>query len=133
MAGGARHDERCPSRVAVDAATRAGGRRNPAAPRRSGALPAPSRHPPPRAIDRLLPAAGSARPGHLRTNGRRPPMSRASSFAVAALFFLIIGTANAGGYRFGVSDQAFYVPAIELAADDTLFPRDRAVFDPQMR
>ena len=60
-------------------------------------------------------------------------MSRAAWFAVAALFFLIVGTANAGGYRFGVSDQAFYVPAIELAADDTLFPRDRAVFDPQMR
>jgi hypothetical protein len=52
---------------------------------------------------------------------------------VAVLFVVTVGTANAGGYRFGVSDQAFYVPSIELAADSTLFPRDRGVFEPQMR
>src|SRR5690606_12861991 len=74
-----------------------------------------------------------ARPGDLRTDGGRPPVSRTGSFAVAALLFLIVGTANAGGYRFGVSDQAFYIPAIALAADDSLFPRDRVVFEPQMR
>lgn len=60
-------------------------------------------------------------------------MTRTAALAAGALFFLIVGTANAGGYRFGVSDQAFYVPAIALAADDSLFPRDRAVFEPQMR
>jgi hypothetical protein len=47
--------------------------------------------------------------------------------------FLVLVTANAGGYRYGVSDQAFYVPAVSLGAFPELFPRDRAVFEPQMR
>jgi len=52
---------------------------------------------------------------------------------IAILFVLIVGTANSGGYRFGASDQAFYIPAVSLSADPSLFPRDRAVFEPQMR
>lgn len=60
-------------------------------------------------------------------------MTRAAWLAIGVGVFLVVGTANAGGYRFGVSDQAFYVPAISLRADDTLFPRDRGVFEPQMR
>lgn len=54
-------------------------------------------------------------------------------YIVAILFVLIVGTANSGGYRFGASDQAFYIPAVSLAADPDLFPRDRDVFVPQMR
>ena len=42
--------------------------------------------------------------------------SRAGLLALALGFVLVVGTANAGGYRFGVSDQAFYIPAIEMAA-----------------
>lgn len=53
--------------------------------------------------------------------------------ALAFPLFLAIATANAGGYRYGVSDQAFYVPAIALRADPALFPRDRDVIEPQMR
>ncbi|MCC7009219.1 MAG: hypothetical protein IT184_10410 [Acidobacteria bacterium] len=53
--------------------------------------------------------------------------------ALAALLFAVLATANSGGYRFGVSDQAFYVPAVELTLNDSLFPRDRALLGPQMR
>lgn len=51
----------------------------------------------------------------------------------AALAFLIVATANSGGYRYGISDQAFYVPAVARAVDGTLFPRDTALLAPQMR
>jgi hypothetical protein len=49
------------------------------------------------------------------------------------MLFALLATANAAGYRYGVSDQAFYVPAVELAAHPGLFPRDRAALEPQMR
>jgi hypothetical protein len=58
---------------------------------------------------------------------------RVAIFAAAFVLFAVLATANAGGYRYGVSDQAFYVPAISLRADPALFPRDREVFEPQMR
>lgn len=60
-------------------------------------------------------------------------MTRRSGLPIAALLFTIAATANAGGYRFGVSDQAFYIPAIELTLDPSRFPHDRALFEPQMR
>jgi hypothetical protein len=44
-----------------------------------------------------------------------------------------VATANAGGYRYGVADQAFYLPAIARAVDPTLFPRDEGLFDAQTR
>jgi hypothetical protein len=59
--------------------------------------------------------------------------SRAGLLVLALAFVLIVGTANAGGYRFGVSDQAFYIPAVEMVAGTASFPRDRAVFGAQMR
>lgn len=52
--------------------------------------------------------------------------------AVAALF-IVIATANAGGYRYGISDQAFYLPAIEKSLDPALFPRDTPVLAAQMK
>jgi hypothetical protein len=58
---------------------------------------------------------------------------RPLALALAGILFAVLATANAGGYRYGVSDQAFYVPAVALAADPTLFPRDRALLAPQMR
>ncbi len=60
-------------------------------------------------------------------------MTHATRLFIAVLFVAIVGTANAAGYRYGASDQAFYIPAIELSADPSLFPRDRDVFEPQMR
>jgi len=44
--------------------------------------------------------------------------------ALGALAFLVLATANAGGYRYGASDQAFYIPAIRKVMDASLFPRD---------
>lgn len=60
-------------------------------------------------------------------------MIRWIGLLAAALLFTIVGTANSGGYRYGASDQAFYAAAIAKAADPSLFPRDTAVLDPQMR
>jgi hypothetical protein len=60
-------------------------------------------------------------------------VSHAARLGLALALFAAVATANSGGYRYGVSDQAFYIPAIALSADPSLFPRDRAVFEPQMR
>jgi hypothetical protein len=51
---------------------------------------------------------------------------------LTALFGVLV-TANGAGYRYGVSDQAFYIPAIDLAQDPSLFPRDRGLLTPQAR
>lgn len=53
--------------------------------------------------------------------------------AAAAALFVLIATANAGGYRYGISDQAFYLPAIEKSLNPALFPRDTPVLAAQMR
>jgi hypothetical protein len=58
---------------------------------------------------------------------------RWAGFAAAVVLFVLLSTANSGGYRYGVSDQAFYAPAIAMRIDPTLFPRDRVLFAPQMR
>jgi hypothetical protein len=55
------------------------------------------------------------------------------TIAAAVLLFGLLATANSGGYRYGVSDQAFYVPVVASAIDPSLFPRDRAVFAAQGR
>lgn len=47
--------------------------------------------------------------------------------------FAILATLNAGGYRYGASDQSFYIPAILQQLDPALFPQDRAVLGPQGR
>jgi hypothetical protein len=45
-------------------------------------------------------------------------------YAASLLAFIILATANGAGYRFGVSDQAAYVPAVMLAEQPASFPRD---------
>lgn len=50
---------------------------------------------------------------------------------LCALLFGVLVTANGAGYRYGVSDQAFYIPAIDLAQTPSLFPRDRGLLLPQ--
>ena len=52
---------------------------------------------------------------------------------LALVLFAIVATANSGGYRYGVSDHAFYVPAMAKSLDAALFPRDTAVLDTQKR
>jgi hypothetical protein len=60
-------------------------------------------------------------------------VTRRIVLGAAALLFAIVATANSGGYRFGVSDQAFYVPALARGLDPGLFPRDSDVLEVQTR
>jgi hypothetical protein len=60
-------------------------------------------------------------------------VSRAAALALGAVLFVLVSTANSGGYRFGVSDQAFYIPAIAIKEDPSRFPHDRPLIEPQMR
>ena len=50
----------------------------------------------------------------------------------AALFCLLV-LLNVGGYRYGASDQAFYIPALLLHIDPNLFPRDAGLLAAQDR
>ena len=58
---------------------------------------------------------------------------RLLSHVAAATAFLVLATLNAGGYRYGASDQAFYIPAILKQLSPALFPRDTALIGPQAR
>jgi hypothetical protein len=60
-------------------------------------------------------------------------VTRGIVLAGALLVFALLVTANSSGYRYGVSDQAFYAPAVELAAHPALFPRDRDVLATQTK
>lgn len=42
-------------------------------------------------------------------------------------------TANGAGYRYGVSDQAFYIPVVVQALQPAAFPRDASLIDSQGR
>lgn len=52
---------------------------------------------------------------------------------VGAAVFGLLATMNAAGYRYGVADQAFYVPAVLRQVDPALFPRDGALIGSQAR
>ena len=45
----------------------------------------------------------------------------------------MLATANGAGYRYGVSDQAFYIPVVEHAINPETFPRDASLIDAQGR
>lgn len=62
--------------------------------------------------------------------GEPAAIRRAWWVAGLATFFVLV-TANSGGYRFGVSDQAFYIPAIHGALVPGSFPRDMGLLAPQ--
>ena len=51
-------------------------------------------------------------------------MKTAAAHSGLAILFFLLATANSGGYRYGVSDQAFYVPAVMQAADPEAFRLD---------
>lgn len=53
--------------------------------------------------------------------------------ALGALLFGLLATLNAAGYRYGVGDQAGYIPPILRHLDGRLFPRDGALLDAQSR
>ena len=52
---------------------------------------------------------------------------------LGGLLFALVATLNAGGYRYGASDQAFYIPAILHQLDPALYPRDWAMLGAQGR
>ena len=47
--------------------------------------------------------------------------------------FCLVAILNSGGYRYGVGDQAFYVPAVVQHLNTDLFPRDRLLLHAQDR
>ncbi len=53
--------------------------------------------------------------------------------AGATAAFVLLATGNSGAYRYGVGDQAFYIPAILNDIQPELFPRDDVVFAAQER
>ena len=57
----------------------------------------------------------------------------AAWIALAIVAFAVVVTANSAGYRYGVSDQAYYVPAILAKLTPGLFPRDVAMLEAQGR
>ncbi|MSO45531.1 MAG: hypothetical protein EXQ59_02020 [Acidobacteria bacterium] len=67
-------------------------------------------------------AAASARDSH---------HAGGTAIVLGALMFGVLATANAGGYRYGTSDQAFYIPVITHALNTVAFPRDGALIDAQ--
>jgi hypothetical protein len=58
-------------------------------------------------------------------------LSRAAAALLGLAAFVLLATANGAGYRFGVSDQAAYVPAVVLAEHPDAFPRDATVIRTQ--
>lgn len=57
----------------------------------------------------------------------------AALLVATVLAFIVLATANSGGYRYGIGDQAFYEPATELHLHPELFPRDRALLESQAK
>ena len=50
---------------------------------------------------------------------------------IGGVVFVLLATANGAGYRYGVSDQAFYIPVVARSIDPALFPLDAALIDAQ--
>ena len=53
--------------------------------------------------------------------------------SVGAIAFILLATLNSAGYRYGASDQAFYIPAVVRHLDPAFYPRDAALIDSQAR
>jgi len=58
-------------------------------------------------------------------------MLRSTTLAFGALAFCMLVMLNVGGYRYGVSDQAFYIPVVQQALNPSLFPHDAALLAAQ--
>ncbi len=59
------------------------------------------------------------------------PSVRRLLFLIGGVVFVLLATANGAGYRYGVSDQAFYIPVIARSIDPALFPLDASLIDAQ--
>ena len=58
-----------------------------------------------------------------------PTLARLAGLAL----FIVVATLNSAGYRYGASDQAFYVPAIIRRMHPDYYPRDASLIDSQAR
>jgi hypothetical protein len=56
-----------------------------------------------------------------------------AAVAAGGLAFCLVAILNCGGYRYGIGDQAFYVPAVVQHLNPALFPRDRDMLHAQDR
>ena len=56
-----------------------------------------------------------------------------AALAAGACAFCLVAILNCGGYRYGVGDQAFYIPAVTQHLNPDLFPRDRTILHAQDR
>ena len=72
-------------------------------------------------------------PGPAATRDPRVTRRTAAWHLLGAAAFTLLATLNTAGYRYGVGDQAFYVPSILRQLDGRLFPRDSALLDGQSR
>ena len=61
----------------------------------------------------------------------RPTRKRALLLASGAAAFVLLVLLNVGGYRYGVSDQAFYIPIVQQDIEPGLFPHDAALLSAQ--
>ena len=58
---------------------------------------------------------------------------RLSVLVLAASAFVLAATANSGGYRYGVSDQAFYTAAVIKDLHPSYYPRDTTLLEAESR
>ena len=70
-----------------------------------------------------------------RSTARRPTKAcePADCADLAAAAFGLAATANSGGYRYGVSDQAFYATAVVKDLHPAFFPRDTPLLSAESR
>jgi hypothetical protein len=55
------------------------------------------------------------------------------AFYLGFIVFALLATANGAGYRYGSSDQAFYIPVVVRALQPAAFPHDASLIDSQGR
>ena len=60
-------------------------------------------------------------------------INKTAALTAAACGFCLVAILNCGGYRYGVGDQAFYIPAVTQHLNPELFPRDRTILHAQDR
>ncbi len=55
------------------------------------------------------------------------------AWVAGGVLFVLLATANGAGYRYGVADQAFYIPVVTRSLEPAAFPRDAAMIDAEGR
>jgi hypothetical protein len=58
---------------------------------------------------------------------------RTASRVLGGAAFVLLATMNAAGYRYGASDQSYYIPFVLRHLNPSLFPRDAVLIDAQAR